>query len=340
MSVTDLNVYIKRNFDHDFILSNLTVMGEISNFKAHSSGHLYFSLKDEMAKVNGVMFRGDASTLNFKPKDGMKVAVKGRVSVYTKEGNYQLYAKEMEEVGLGELYLEFERNKEKLFKEGLFDESRKREIPMFPKKIAVITSSTGAAVRDIIEVAQKRNPGVSLVIYPSMVQGEEARGSIIDALAKVNKRKDVDVIILARGGGSFEDLSCFNDLNLAYALEKSKIPVVTGIGHEVDFTIADFVADFRCATPSHAAEVTVPSYQEMLRQINEQGSRLKSGYLNHIRFEKHRLQDRFTTLKKNNPKILVVNGYMEIDEKILSLKETMMKRLESEKEKLLSLIHI
>lgn len=156
MSVTDLNVYIKRNFDHDFILSNLTVMGEISNFKAHSSGHLYFSLKDEMAKVNGVMFRGDASTLNFKPKDGMKVAVKGRVSVYTKEGNYQLYAKEMEEVGLGELYLEFERNKEKLFKEGLFDESRKREIPMFPKKIAVITSSTGAAVRDIIEVAQKK----------------------------------------------------------------------------------------------------------------------------------------------------------------------------------------
>ena len=334
MSVTDLNVYIKRNFDHDFILSNLTVMGEISNFKAHSSGHLYFSLKDEMAKVNGVMFKGDASTLTFTPKDGMKVAVKGRVSVYTKEGNYQLYAKEMEEVGLGELYLEFERNKEKLFKEGLFDESRKKEIPSFPKKIAVITSSTGAAVRDIIQVAQKRNPGVSLVIYPSIVQGEEARGSIIEALTKVNKRKDVDIIILARGGGSFEDLSCFNDLNLAYAIDKSKIPVVTGIGHEVDFTIADFVSDLRCATPSHATEVTVPSYEEIMRQINEQSSRLTTGYLNHIRFEKHRLEQRYTTLKKNNPKILVVNGYLEIDEKILTLKEIMMKRLEREKEKL------
>lgn len=336
MSVTDLNVYIKRNFDHDFILSNLTVMGEISNFKAHSSGHLYFSLKDDMAKVNGVMFKGDASTLNFIPKDGMKVAVKGRVSVYTKEGNYQLYAKEMEEVGLGELYLEFERNKEMLFKEGLFDEGKKRVIPTFPKKIAVITSSTGAAVRDIIEVAQKRNPGISLLIYPSMVQGEEARGAIIDALAQVNLRKDVDVIILARGGGSFEDLSCFNDLNLAYAISKSKIPVVTGIGHEVDFTIADFVADFRCATPSHAAEVTVPSKLEMKRQIQELDSRLNSSYVNHIRFEKHRLKDRFTTLKKNNPKILVVNGYLEIDEKMLELKEIMTKRLENEKEKLSS----
>lgn len=336
MSVTDLNAYIKRNFDHDFILSNLTVMGEISNFKAHSSGHLYFSLKDEMAKVNGVMFRGDAHSLTFMPKDGMKVAIKGRVSVYTKEGNYQLYAKEMEEVGLGELYLEFERNKEKLFKEGLFDENKKKKIPEFPKRIAVITSSTGAAIRDIIEVVQKRNKGVSLLIYPSMVQGEEARASLISAIEKVNKRKDIDLIFLARGGGSFEDLSCFNDLELAYTIGKSKIPVVTGIGHEVDFTIADFVADLRCATPSHAAEVSVPSKIELQRQLKEQEARLKSSYLNHLRFEKHRLQDRFKTLKKNNPKILVVNGYLEVDEKTVRLKEIMMKRIESEKEKLSS----
>ncbi len=334
MSVTDLNVYIKRNFDHDFILSNLTVMGEISNFKAHSSGHLYFSLKDDQAKINGVMFRGDGATLKFMPKDGMKVAVKGRVSVYTKEGSYQLYAKEMEEVGLGELYVEFEKNKEKLFKEGLFDEDKKREIPAHPKKIAVITSPTGAAVRDIIQVIQKRNAGVSLVVYPALVQGEEARTSLINALNQVNKRKDIDVIILGRGGGSFEDLSCFNDLDLAYAISKSKIPVVTGIGHEVDFTIADFVADLRCATPSHAAEMTVPSKAEILRQIKDQENRLKVAYINEIRFRKSLLQGRFQTLKKNNPKILVANGYLEIDDKIKILNSMVTKKITQEKERL------
>ncbi len=336
MSVTDLNVYIKRNFDHDFILSNLTVMGEISNFKAHSSGHLYFSLKDEMAKVNGVMFRSDAAGLGFMPKDGMKVAVKGRVSVYTKEGSYQLYAREMEEIGLGELYVEFEKNKEKLYQEGLFDQERKREIPAYPKKIAVITSPTGAAIQDIIQVVRKRNTGVSLVIYPALVQGEDARSSLVEALTQVNKRKDIDVIILGRGGGSFEDLSCFNDLDLAYALSKSKIPVVTGIGHEVDFTIADFVADLRCATPSHAAEMTVPSKAEVERQIKDQENRLKTSYINQVRFEKSLLKGRFETLRKNNPKVLVANGYLEIDEKVRVLSTMMTKKITMEKERLAS----
>lgn len=334
MSVTDLNVYIKRNFDHDFILSNLTVMGEISNFKAHSSGHLYFSLKDDQAKVNGVMFRGDASGLSFLPKDGMKVAVKGRVSVYTKEGNYQLYAREMEEMGLGELYVEFEKNKEKLYQEGLFDEGKKKTIPPYPKKIAVITSPTGAAVRDIIEVIQKRNASVSIIIYPALVQGDEARASLVKALTQVNQRKDIDVIILGRGGGSFEDLSCFNDLDLAYALSQSKIPVVTGIGHEVDFTIADFVADLRCATPSQAAEITVPSKAEMVRGVKDLENRLISTYRHHLRFEKSRLKSRFDTLKKNNPKVLVAHGYQEIDEKVRILSTIMEKKIGLEKERL------
>ncbi|MFH5835295.1 exodeoxyribonuclease VII large subunit [Proteiniclasticum sp. C24MP] len=336
MSVTDLNVYIKRNFDHDFILNNLTVMGEISNFKAHSSGHLYFSLKDESAKVNCVMFRSDASGLKIRPKDGMKVLVKGRVSVYTKEGSYQLYATMMEEVGLGEIYQEFERNKEKLQKEGLFRDDIKRELPEYPEKVAVITSSTGAAIQDIINVSRRRNKGVSLIVYTTLVQGEEARSSLTDAVKKVNQRKDIDVIILSRGGGSYEDLSCFNDLDLAYAIRKSKIPVVTGIGHEVDFTIADFVADLRCATPSQAAEVVIPSMEEMTRAVKENAQRLESGYEMKIRLEKLRLKNHFQSLSRNNPKVMIANGYLEIDKKRNQLNGIIIQKLSREKERLAS----
>lgn len=334
MSVTDLNAYIKRNFDNDFILNNLTVMGELSNFKAHSSGHLYFSLKDESAKVNCVMFRSDASSLGFTPKDGMKVVIKGRVSVYTKEGSYQLYAALMEEVGLGEIYQEFERNKEKLLKEGLFSDELKKTIPQYPQKVAVITSSTGAAVQDIINVARRRNPGVSLIIYPTLVQGNEARSSLTDALKRAALRKDLDVIILARGGGSFEDLSCFNDLELAYAIRKSKIPVVTGIGHEVDFTIADFVADQRCATPSQAAEVVIPSAEEMARAVKENEFRVKSAYEMILRLEKSRLNAKVTALSKNHPKVVIANGYMEIDRKRNQLNGIIIQKLSREKERL------
>lgn len=334
MSVTDLNVYIKRNFDNDFILNNLTVMGEISNFKAHSSGHLYFSLKDENAKVNCVMFRSDASSLSFRLKDGMKVVIKGRVSVYTKEGSYQLYAALMEEVGLGEIYQEFERNKEKLLKEGLFSDEVKKTIPQYPQKVAVITSATGAAVQDIINVARRRNRGVSLIVYPTLVQGAEARSALTAALKTASQRKDLDVIILARGGGSFEDLSCFNDLELAYAIRKSRIPVVTGIGHEVDFTIADFVADLRCATPSQAAEVVIPSVEEMTRALKENALRVKSALDMTLRLEKSRLDAVMTTLSKNHPKVIIANGYIEIDRKRNQLNGIIIQKLSREKERL------
>lgn len=336
MSVTDLNVYIKRNFDHDFILNNLTVMGEISNFKAHSSGHYYFSLKDESAKVNCVMFRAEASKLEIRPKDGMKVVIKGRVSVYPKEGSYQLYASMMEEVGLGEIYLEFERNKEKLHNEGLFRDEIKKEIPRYPEKVAVITSSTGAAVQDIINVSRRRNRTVSLTVFPTLVQGEEARKSLAAAIQKVNLMKKYDVIILARGGGSYEDLSCFNDLDLAYAIRKSKIPVVTGIGHEVDFTIADFVADYRCATPSQAAEVVIPSLSEMMREYHENRARLSGSYQMRLRFEKARVEALGTALSKNNPKIIIANGYLEIDRKRNQLNGIIIQKLSREKERLAS----
>ncbi|WP_312654370.1 exodeoxyribonuclease VII large subunit [Proteiniclasticum sp.] len=336
MSVTDLNVYIKRNFDHDFILNNLTVMGEISNFKAHSSGHFYFSLKDESAKVNCVMFRTEASKLEIRPKDGMKVVIKGRVSVYPKEGSYQLYASMMEEVGLGEIYLEFERNKEKLHNEGLFRDEIKKEIPRYPEKVAVITSSTGAAVQDIINVSRRRNGTVSLTVFPTLVQGDEARLSLTAAIQKVNLHKKYDVIILARGGGSYEDLSCFNDLDLAYAIRKSKIPVVTGIGHEVDFTIADFVADYRCATPSQAAEVVIPSLSEMVREYHEYQARLKGSYQMRLRFEKARVESLMQALSKNNPKIIIANGYLEIDRKRNQLDGIIIQKLSREKERLAS----
>lgn len=334
MSVADLNAYIKRNFDHDFILNNLTVLGEISNFKAHSSGHLYFSLKDEHAKVNCVMFRQDAATLAKNPKDGMKVLLSGRVSVYAKEGTYQLYVNKMEEVGLGEIYQEFEENKEKLQKEGLFRAERKKPLPPYPERVAVITSGTGAAVQDIINVSRRRNNTIELLIFPTLVQGETARKAILDTLRKVNLRDDIDVIILARGGGSFEDLSCFNDLSLAYEIASSKVPVVTGIGHEVDFTIADFVADYRGATPSQAAEIVIPSLSEALRSLQDQVSRLDKAYSSKIRYEKTlfmALQDR---LFKNHPNTILVNSYLEIEQKRNRLDGIIMQRMERERDKL------
>lgn len=334
MSVTDLNTYIKRNFDNDFILSNLSLMGEISNYKAHSSGHLYFSLKDESSKINCVMFRSDAESLKIRPKDGMKVVCRGRVSVYAKEGSYQMYAAGMEEVGLGEIYQEFERNKEKLLKEGLFSEEIKKEVPVYPEKIAVITSSTGAAIRDIINVSRRRNDAVSIVIYPTLVQGEESRANLLESLRRVNERNDIDVVIIARGGGSYEDLSSFNDLDLAYAIRKSKIPVVTGIGHEVDFTIADFVADLRCATPSQAAEVVVPSKAEMIREMKNAAEQLVSSYRKGLELKRARLLGRMDILEKNNPKALIANGYLEIDSFKKKLDGIIIRKLTREKERL------
>jgi exodeoxyribonuclease VII large subunit len=280
------------------------------------------------------MFRSDAESLKIRPKDGMKVVCRGRVSVYAKEGSYQLYAAGMEEVGLGEIYLEFERNKEKLLKEGLFSADIKKEVPVYPEKIAVITSSTGAAIRDIINVSRRRNDSVSIVIYPTLVQGEESRASLLESLRRVNERSDIDVIIIARGGGSFEDLSSFNDLNLAYAIRKSKIPVVTGIGHEVDFTIADFVADLRCATPSQAAEVVVPSKSEMVREMKNAAAALGSSYRKSLDLKRARLVGRMDILEKNNPKALIANGYLEIDSFKKKLDGIIIRKLSREKERL------
>lgn len=261
-TVGQINRYIRNLLENDFILSSLLVKGEISNFKAHSSGHLYFTLKDASGALSCVMFRQDAAGLPFEPENGMQVVVYGHISLYEKTGQYQLYAEFMEPLGIGALQVAFEQLKEKLAAEGLFDGDFKREIPKNSSCIAVITSPTGAAVRDILQIVKRRDPNVKVAIFPTLVQGEQAAADIVRSLKLVNEWGKADVIILGRGGGSMEDLWCFNDENVARAVFASEIPVISAVGHETDFTITDFVADMRAPTPSAAAELATTPLAE------------------------------------------------------------------------------
>ena len=261
-TVGQINRYIRNLLENDFILSSLLVKGEISNFKAHSSGHLYFTLKDASGALSCVMFRQDAAGLPFEPENGMQVVVYGHISLYEKTGQYQLYAEFMEPLGIGALQVAFEQLKEKLAAEGLFDGDFKREIPKNPSCIAVITSPTGAAVRDILQIVKRRDPNVKAAIFPTLVQGEQAAADIVRSLKLVNEWGKADVIILGRGGGYMEDLWCFNDENVARAVFASEIPVISAVGHETDFTITDFVADMRAPTPSAAAELATTPLAE------------------------------------------------------------------------------
>ena len=259
LTVSALNFYIKSVFDGDSNLLNVFVEGEISNFKNHySSGHLYFSLKDENSVIKCVMFNRSASRLKFVPENNMKVIIRGRVAVYERDGQYQIYCEDMQPLGAGALAIAFEQLKEKLGKEGLFDLERKRPLPKSIKRVAVLTSNTGAASKDIISVSERRNPLVELVVCPVLVQGEGAAKSMTEMLDKIYKASGIDVIIIGRGGGSVEDLWCFNDESLVRKIFRSPIPVVSAVGHETDFTLCDFVADIRAATPSAAAEIVVP----------------------------------------------------------------------------------
>ena len=258
LTVSEVNNYLKRIIDNDFILNNLSVKGEISNLKYHSSGHIYFSLKDEGGKINCVMFRSKAIMLKITLEEGMGVVIGGRASIYPQNGSIQLYCDTIEQEGRGELYIKFERLKEKLSKEGYFDDELKKEIPKLPSRVGIVTSPTGAAIRDIINVSRRRNSLVDLVLYPAKVQGIGAYMEVIDGIKYFNKTKSVDVIIIGRGGGSIEELWNFNEEELAKAIFKSKIPIISAVGHEVDFTISDFVSDVRAATPSQGAEIAVP----------------------------------------------------------------------------------
>lgn len=274
ISVKQLNFYVKSLLDGDKNLANVYVSGEISNFKNHySSGHLYFSLKDDCAVIRSVMFRTSAAYLKFVPEDGMKVICRGRVSVYDKDGQYQLYVESIEPDGMGALAVAFEQLKNKLQLEGLFDLSNKKAIARFPKKIAIITSDTGAALQDILNVITRRYPSVHIIVCPAIVQGINAPKSIINSLNMAQKHHP-DTIIIARGGGSMEDLWCFNDEHLARAIFKCDIPIISAVGHETDFTICDFVSDLRAPTPSAAAELAVPNVVELLSDISNLRNRL------------------------------------------------------------------
>ncbi len=267
-TVTQVNNYIKTLFESAKPLSSLMIKGEIANFKRHSSGHLYFTLKDEFSQISAIMFAPSATRLKFKPCDGMRIIAEGGISVYVKSGNYQIYVKEMQPDGVGALFLAYEQLKQQLQKEGLFAPSHKKALPSVPETIGVITSPTGAAVRDIINITGRRWPQAKLFLYPSKVQGEDAEGELIKGLLYFEQKQKVDVIIIGRGGGSAEDLWVFNSERLARAIYAANTPIVSAVGHETDFTICDFVADRRAPTPSAAAELVVPDRTEMRRRVD------------------------------------------------------------------------
>lgn len=282
ITVSQLNNYLKRYLDQNPHLNEIWIKGEISNFKKHYSGHMYFTLKDDESSLKTVIFKGNASAINFIPKDGMKVLVFGRISVYEAAGTYQLYVNQLIPDGIGELYAAFEQLKTKLQAQGLFDESNKNPLPLFPKRIGVVTSISGAALRDILNVLKRRYPIADVCIYPAQVQGVGAADSICEALTYFDTKANVDVIILARGGGSIEDLWSFNEEKTARAIFNCTIPVISGVGHETDFTISDFVADKRAPTPSAAAEIAVPSIADIKLYCRDMSHTLYRLINNHV----------------------------------------------------------
>jgi len=317
ISVTELNKYVKNQIAHDEFLNNVLVKGEISNYKHHYTGHLYFTLKDEQSLIKCVMFKTYADNMKFEPKDGMKVIILGTVSVFERDGIYQVYCKEMQEDGIGDLYLAYEKLKEKLDKQGLFDEKHKKKIPFMPETIGVLTSNTGAVIRDIINVSTRRNPNVHIRLLPVPVQGDGAGVKIANGIKIMNEKKLADVIILARGGGSLEDLWPFNEEIVARAIYDSELPVISAVGHETDFTIADFVADLRAPTPSAAAELAVADTEDLMYTLNLYNHRLKMSLrkkteIMRLRYEKCMNSRVFKEpLQKINEYYLLIDKYMK-----------------------------
>ncbi|KAF6620191.1 exodeoxyribonuclease VII large subunit [Paenibacillus polymyxa] len=288
-SIQDLNRYIRMKLESDQVLSDVWIRGEISNFTHHSSGHMYFTLKDEGSRIRSIMFATHNRRLPFVPKEGTRVIARGNVSVYERDGQYQFYATQMQPDGIGSLYLAYEQLKQKLDAEGLFDTTRKRNLPAHPATIGVITSPTGAAVRDIITTLQRRYPQAGIVLYPVLVQGKGAAPSIVKAIEAMNRMQEVQVMIVGRGGGSLEELWAFNEEAVARAIYASVIPVISAVGHETDFTIADFVADLRAATPTAAAELAVPHQGELRDQLLQREQRLRNALRQRLEASRERL---------------------------------------------------
>lgn len=300
ITVSTLNRYLKNKFDTDPNIQRVSLKGEISNFKGHTRGHLYFTLKDEEGRINAVMFSFNASKLTFVPEDGMKVLVTGRVSVYPPTGSYQIYVEEMESDGLGNLYLMYEALKKELAEKGLFDVGHKKQIPKYPHRIGIVTAPTGAAIKDILSTIKRRYPICETIIFPCLVQGELAKDDIVKAINEAEKY-DLDVLIVGRGGGSYEDLWAFNEKNVAYAIYNCTIPVISAVGHEIDFTIADFVADLRAPTPTGAAEMAVPNMADLFTFLEQIKIRCTSTISNKININKKHLLDLKDNYVLKNP---------------------------------------
>ena len=337
LTVSEVNNYIKKILDNDFILNNLLVRGEVSNLKYHSSGHIYFSLKDSVSKINCVMFKSNSISLDFKLEDGMQVIASARCSIYQGTGALQLYIDKLEKEGLGELHIKFEKLKKKLEEEGYFDFEYKKPIPKMPRRIGVVTSETGAVIRDIINVTKRRSSLVDIVLYPALVQGEGAYKTIIEGIKYFNDKKIVDTIIIGRGGGSLEELWNFNEEDLAKEIFKSKIPIISAVGHEVDFTISDFVSDFRASTPSQAAEIAVPLESDIRNIIKDCENKIYKLTLDALNYEKERVNNYKKILNLNSPEVILSNSYIEIDRLKDKMRNILLNKIEKEKIKLKSL---
>ena len=338
ITVTELNLYIKDKIGNDEYLNNVFIKGEISNFKHHYTGHMYFTLKDEKSLIKCIMFKSYTTNLNFVPKDGMKVMILGTVSVFERDGVYQIYCKAMQEDGLGSLHIAYEELKAKLEKEGLFDNSHKKTIPKMPKCIGVLTSNTGAVIRDIINVSTRRNPNVNIRLLPVPVQGEGAANKIAKAIKLMNEQKLADVIILARGGGSLEDLWPFNEEIVARAIYESELPVISAVGHETDFSISDFVADLRAPTPSAAAELAVPNIADIIISLDNYNFRYKNALKKKIEIMKLRYEKCMMNRVFKNPLQNIQERYIHLDTINRSLQNSINNKIQIQKTKMVEIV--
>lgn len=332
-SVSQVNMYIKNMFMRDYKLNDISVKGEISNCKYHSSGHIYFTIKDKTSQLSCVMFASMRKNLEFKLEEGQSVIVDGNISVYERDGKYQLYARNITKEGFGKLYEEYEKLKKRLLEEGLFDKSKKRKIPAYAAKIGVVTARTGAVIQDICNVLNRRNPYVQIILYPAKVQGTGAAETIIKGI-KYFEKTDVDTIIIGRGGGSIEDLWAFNDEKLARVIAGCKKPIISAVGHETDTTIADYAADLRAPTPSAAAELAVYSYRETVIALREAGHSLRWQMENILKIKKLKLAGYITVIQHESPKNLINDRRMFVADMQEKIENLMRQKLVSSKHQL------
>ncbi|MEG2322270.1 MAG: exodeoxyribonuclease VII large subunit [Bacilli bacterium] len=337
LTVSVINRYLKHKLDSDDNLQHVFLKGEISNFKAHGTGHLYFSIKDEVSKINAIMFSTSAKKLLFTPNDGTKVLICGHISVYEATGNYQIYVDEMLEDGVGNLYIAFEKLKKQLALEGLFNVEHKKEIPKYPSKIGVITANTGAAIKDIISTIKRRYPIAQIILFPSLVQGDNAKDDIVKNIS-LAVNYEIDVLIVGRGGGSIEDLWPFNEEVVARAIYNCPIPIISAVGHEVDYTIADFVADLRAPTPTAAAELAVPNLVDLKLNIKQLKIRLNENIIKKINFKKLLLDGFKNTYIVKNPIILYENKKQKLDIILDKLNTYMLLKVDNHKKVLFNII--